>query len=85
MQGKHLIRALILLGCREFLFTATLSIGNTLAGLVGSMLTPNPNLATAPYAVMTLATAVVRVLASLSDRPSSRARAKAAGSMRLPG
>jgi len=72
MQGTYLNRSLILLCCCEFLFTATLSIGNTLAGVVGSVLTTNPNLATAPYAAMTLATAVATVLASFLMRRIGR-------------
>jgi MFS family permease len=72
MQRKYVVRSLILLGCCEFLFTATLAIGNTVAGIVGSVLTPNANLATAPYAAMTLATALATVVASVQMRRVGR-------------
>jgi len=72
MPNKYLIRSLILLGCCEFLFTTTLSIGNTLAGVVGSVLTKNANLATAPYAAMTLVTALATVFASFLMRRVGR-------------
>jgi MFS family permease len=72
MPNKDLVRSLALLGCCEFLFTATLSIGNTLAGVVGSTLTTNPSLATAPYAAMTLVTAMATVFASFLMRRVGR-------------
>jgi MFS family permease len=72
MQNKAMIRGLALLGGCEFLFTATLSIGNTLAGVVGATLTTNPNLATAPYAAMTLVTAIATVFASFLMRRVGR-------------
>jgi MFS family permease len=72
MPNTSLVRSLILLGCCEFLFTATLSIGNTLAGVVGSTLTTNANLATAPYAAMTLVTAMATVFASFLMRRVGR-------------
>lgn len=55
---------LSLIAACEFLFTATLAIGNTLLGVVGKTLTNDAHLLTAPYAVMTLFAALTTIGAS---------------------
>jgi MFS family permease len=64
MAQRRVVQSLFLLGCCEFLFIATLSIGNTLTGIVGATLTTNKALVTLPYAAMTLFTALATVAAS---------------------
>jgi MFS family permease len=65
-------RNLSLITACEFLFTATLSIGNTLLGIVGKTLTSNVHLVTAPYAVMTLLAALTTIGASALMRRVGR-------------
>lgn len=72
MGQRRIVESLFLLGCCEFLFTATLSIGNTLTGIVGATLTTNKALVTLPYAAMTLLTALATVAASLLMRRTGR-------------
>lgn len=74
-------RNLSVIAACEFLFTATLAIGNTLLGVVGKTLTANVHLVTAPYAVMTLLAALTTIGASALMRKVGRPKGFLVGAM----